>query len=47
MAEEGTHWELIDKEGSLYADMWKKYLREREIKEGEKLGDTASSNGDP
>ena len=46
VAEEGTHWELIDKEGSLYADMWKKYLREREIKEGEKLGDTASSNGD-
>jgi len=33
VAEEGTHWELIEKEGSLYADMWKKYLREREQKE--------------
>lgn len=38
VAEQGTHWELIDREGSLYADMWQRYLRERE--EGEKGAST-------
>jgi ABC-type multidrug transport system fused ATPase/permease subunit len=30
VAEQGTHWELIENESSLYADMWRKYLREKE-----------------
>jgi ABC-type transport system involved in Fe-S cluster assembly fused permease/ATPase subunit len=30
VVEHGTHWELIEKEGSLYSEMWSKYLRERE-----------------
>lgn len=30
VAEQGTHWDLIENEGSLYADMWRKYLREKE-----------------
>ena len=33
VAEEGTHWELIANEKSLYADMWRNYLREREEQE--------------
>jgi len=32
VAEQGTHWELIQREGSLYSQMWKDYLREQEIK---------------
>jgi len=30
VAEEGTHWDLIERDNSIYAAMWKKYLRERE-----------------
>lgn len=30
VAEQGTHWELIEKEDSLYAEMWRNYLREKE-----------------
>jgi ABC-type multidrug transport system fused ATPase/permease subunit len=30
VAEQGTHWELISNENSLYSDMWRNYLRERE-----------------
>lgn len=33
VAEQGTHWELLDKEDSLYSQMWKNYLRERESEE--------------
>lgn len=37
VAEQGTHWELMETEGSLYSQMWKDYLREQEKKthEGE------------
>ena len=30
VAEQGTHWDLIEKEDSLYAEMWRNYLREKE-----------------
>jgi ATP-binding cassette subfamily B protein len=30
VAEQGTHWDLVEKENSLYSDMWKKYLREKQ-----------------
>ena len=30
VAETGTHWELMEKENSYYAEMWKNYLNEEE-----------------
>ena len=36
VVEEGTHYELINKENSLYSQMWRDYLREEESR-GEKI----------
>lgn len=44
VAEQGTHWDLIEREGSLYSEMWKRYLREREQTAEEKI---AAANGVP
>lgn len=33
VAEQGTHWDLIEKEDSIYAEMWRNYLREQQSKE--------------
>eukprot|EP00347_Sterkiella_histriomuscorum_P015496 403356809 len=30
VAEQGTHWELMHREGSLYSQMWRDYLRDQE-----------------
>lgn len=33
VVENGTHWDLLQKEDSVYNEMWKNYLREQEEKE--------------
>ena len=38
LAEQGTHWDLIENENSLYSDMWRKYLREKEQQVEETIG---------
>lgn len=30
VVETGTHYELLEKEDSLYSEMWRNYLREKE-----------------
>lgn len=43
VAEVGTHWDLLNKTDSVYNEMWKNYLREKQEMEPETTASNESS----